>query len=71
MQLNGYPLNVINKTVNDTLQIHDSEHESKEVEPLKMFIPYEKGLAENLKRVSCKQIWVFLDSTKLIIVVKN
>ena len=30
MQLNGYPLNVINKTVNDTLQIHDSEHESKE-----------------------------------------
>ena len=51
MQLNGYPLNVINKTVKDTLQIHNSEHKSKELEPLKIFIPYMKGAAERRKRV--------------------
>ena len=54
MQLNGYPLNVANKTIKDTLQCHDSEHKSKELEPLKMFIPYEKGVAEKLKRVASK-----------------
>ena len=51
MQLNEYPLNVINKTIKDTLQIHNSEHKSKELEPLKMFILHEKGVAEKLKRV--------------------
>ena len=54
MQLNVYPLNVINKTINDTLQSHNSEHKSKELEPLKMFIPYEKGVAEKLKRLASK-----------------
>ena len=54
MQLNGYPLNVINKTIKDTLQSHNSEHKSKELEPLKMFIQYEKGVAEKLKRVARK-----------------
>ena len=54
MQLNGYPLNVIIKTINDTLQSHNSEHKSKELEPLKMFTPYEKGVAEKLKRVASK-----------------
>ena len=54
MQLNGYPLNVINKTIKDTLQSHNSKHKSKELEPLKMFIPYEKGVAEKLKRVASK-----------------
>ena len=39
MQLNGYRLNVINKTIKDTLQSHNGEHKSKELEPLKMFIP--------------------------------
>ena len=52
MQLNAYPLNNINKTVKGTLQIHNSEHKSKELELLKMFIPYEKGAAEKLKRVA-------------------
>ena len=54
MQWNGYRLNVINKTINNTLQNHNSEHKSKELQPLKMFIPYEKGLAEG-----CKHIWVY------------
>ena len=54
MQLNGYPLNVINKTIKDTLQSHNYEHKSKELEPLKMFIPYEKGAVEKLKRVASK-----------------
>ena len=54
MQLNGYPLNVINKTIKDTSQSHNSEHKSKALEPLKMFIPYKKGVAEKLKRVASK-----------------
>ena len=36
MQLNGYPLNLINKTIKDTFQIHNSEHKSKELEPLQI-----------------------------------
>ena len=46
MQLNGYPLN--DKTIQNTLQNHNSEHKSKELEPLKMFIPYKKGVTEKL-----------------------
>ena len=52
MQLNGYPLHVINKTIKNTLQNHNSEHKSKE--PLKMFISYNKSVAEKLKRVASK-----------------
>ena len=54
MQLNVYSLNVINKTIKDTLQSPNSKHKSKEREPLRMFIPYEKGVAEKLKRVASK-----------------
>ena len=54
MQLNGYPLNVINKTIKNTLQYHNSEHKSKELQPLKILIPYEKGVANKLKRVASK-----------------
>ena len=54
MQLNGYPLNAKNKTIKNTLQKHNSEHQSEELEPLKMFIPYEKGVAEELKKVASK-----------------
>ena len=54
MQLNGYPLNVINKTIKDTLQSHNSEQKSKELKPLEMSIPYEKGVAEKLKSVASK-----------------
>ena len=54
MELNGYPLYVINKTIKDILQCHNSEHKSKELEPLKLLIPYERGVAEKLKRVASK-----------------
>ena len=47
MQLNGYPLNVIKKTIKNTWQNDNFEHKSKELEPLKMFMPYKKGVAEN------------------------
>ena len=36
------------------MQRHNSEQKGKELEPLKMFIAYEKGVAEKLKRVECK-----------------
>ena len=52
--MNGYPLNVFNKTMEDTLQSHNSEHKSKELGPLEMFIPYKKDVAEKLKRVARK-----------------
>ena len=52
--MNGYPLNVINKTIKNTLQNHNSEHKSKELEPLKMFISYKKVVAENLESVARK-----------------
>ena len=54
MQLNGYPLNVINKTIKNTLQNHNSEHKSKELQPLKMFISYKKGVTQKLKMVPSK-----------------
>ena len=54
MGWNGYPWNVINKRIKDTLQSHNSEQKSKKLEPLKVFILYEKGVAEKLKRVASK-----------------
>ena len=57
MQLNGYPLNVINKIIKETFQSHNSEHKSKELESLKMFIPYKKGITEKLKRVASKYVF--------------
>ena len=54
MQLNGYLFNVINKTMKNTLQNQKSEHKSKELQPLNIFISYEKGVAEILKRVASK-----------------
>ena len=49
-----YPLNVINKTIKDTLKIDNSKHKSKELELLTIFIPYEKGFTEKLKRIASK-----------------
>ena len=54
MQLNVYPLNVINETIKDTLQSHNTEHKNKELEQFKMSIPYEKSVAEKLKRLASK-----------------
>ena len=36
------------------MQYHNSEHKNKELQPLKMLISYEKGVAEKLKRVASK-----------------
>ena len=43
------------------MEIHNSEHKSKELEPLKIFITYKKGVAEELKRLAskCKFTTVF------------
>ena len=49
MQLKGYSLNIINKTIKDTLQSHNYEHKSKELQPSKIFTPYEKSVPEKLK----------------------
>ena len=38
MQLNWNPLNVINKTIKNIFQTHNSEQKSKELEPLKVFV---------------------------------
>ena len=54
MQLDGCPLNVINKTIKNPLQNHNSDYKSKELEQFKMFILYEKGVAEKLKRAAYK-----------------
>ena len=54
MQLDGCPLNVINKLIKNPLQSHNSDYKSKELEQLKMFILYEKGVAEKLKRAANK-----------------
>ena len=50
IQLNGYPLKNINKTIQNTLQSYNSEHKSKDLEPLKIFISYKKGVTEKIKR---------------------
>ena len=42
-------ISVVNKTIKDTLQFDNSEHKSKELQPLKMFIPYKRGAAEKLR----------------------
>ena len=42
MQLNGYSLNVINKTIKDTLETHNSDPKSNKLDLLKMLIPYQK-----------------------------
>ena len=39
MQWNGYRLNVINKTIKNTLQNHNSEHKSKELQTFKNVHP--------------------------------
>ena len=49
MQLNGYQWNIINKAIKYYLQIPNSDHKIKRLEPLKTFIPYQKGVAEKLK----------------------
>ena len=72
-QLNEYPLIVINKTIKENLQSHNFQHKSTELEPLKMFIQYEKGVAEKLKRVTSKYGYttVFTKNERLKWIITN
>ena len=54
MQLNGYPLRATNKTVKNISENYNSEHKGKDLQPVKMFISYDKGVAGKLKSVSSK-----------------
>lgn len=40
MQLNGYLLNIINKTINEALQCELSVKRNQGLEPVRLFIPY-------------------------------
>ena len=52
MRLNSYPEKIITKTVKRTLLFNSKSKNSKNLETPKLFIPYEKGIAEKLKRVA-------------------
>lgn len=40
MQLNGYLLNIVNKTINEALQRELSVKRNQGLEPVRLFIPY-------------------------------
>ena len=52
MRLNGYPEKLITKTIKRTLLSNSKSKNSENLETPKLFIPYEKGIAEQLKRVA-------------------
>ena len=52
MRLNGYPEKLIIKTIKWTLLSNSKSKNSGNLETPKSFIPYEKGVAEQLKRVA-------------------
>ena len=45
------------------MQNHNSEHKSKEQQPLKMLIAQENGVAEILKRVTSKYLYKCLQQS--------
>ena len=54
MRLNGYPEKLITKTIKQTLSYNSKSKNSQNLEAPKLFIPYEKGISEQLKRVANK-----------------
>ena len=52
MRLNDYPEKLITKTIKRTLLSNSKSKNSQNLETPKLFIPYEKGIAEQLKRVA-------------------
>ena len=52
MWLNGYPEKLITKTNKRTLLSNSKSKNSRNLETPKLLIPYEKGIAEQLKRVA-------------------
>ena len=52
MRLNAYSEKLTTKTIKRTLLSNSKSKNSKNLETPKLFIPYEKGIAEELKRVA-------------------
>ena len=52
MRLNGYPEKLITRTIKRTLLSNSKSKNSQNLETPKLFMPYEKGIAEQLKRVA-------------------
>ena len=54
MWLNGYPEKLITKTIKQTLSFNSRSKNNQKFEAPKHFIPYEKGISEQLKRIANK-----------------
>ena len=54
MRLNGHPEKLITKTIKHTLASNSKSNNSQNLETPKLFLPYEKGISEQLKRVANK-----------------
>ena len=54
MRLNGHPEKLITKTIKQTLSFNSRSKNNQNLEAPKLFIPYEKGISEQLKRVANK-----------------
>ena len=54
IRLNGYPEKLITKTIKQTLSLNSKSNNSQNLETPKLFLPYEKELSEQLKRVANK-----------------
>ena len=63
MRLNGYPEKSITKWSKGTLLFNSKSKNGKNLETPKLFIPYEKGIAEQLKVLCYLQ---FLKNTKSV-----
>ena len=54
MQLNGYPEKLVTNTIKRTLLYQNKIKNTDPIEKPKLFMPYEKGISEKLKRVAYK-----------------
>ena len=54
IRLNGYPEKLITKTIKQTLSFNSRSKNNQKLEAPKLFIPYEKGISEQLKRAADK-----------------
>ena len=52
MRLNGYPEKLITKTIKQTLSFNSRSKNNQNLEAPKLFILYETGISEQLKRVA-------------------
>ena len=49
MQLNGYPEALVTKTIKRTLLYQNKTKNTDTIEKPKLFMPYEKGISDQLK----------------------